>query len=157
MHLRCGRSLQPGRLLLCISQPACVCEDMSGVPRHVLLVAFSFLLVLLRFSSDGGGASGFVFPYTSGSGRGTPTAHQRATRTVHQCRTRAAYRRLQVLSLAPQAQKAVVEGAQRVASSLGAGLSGKEAVDQAGERLIPLFAEVDAHTKRWVTAHGRMT
>ncbi|CBJ48545.1 aluminium resistance family protein [Ectocarpus siliculosus] len=123
---------------------------MSGVPRHVLLVAFSFLLVLLRFSSDGGGAtcSGFVVPYSSGSGRGAPTAHQRATRKVHQYRTRAAYRRLQVLSLAPRAQKAAVEGAQRVGSSFGAGLSGKEAVDQAGERLIPLFAEVDAHTKR---------
>ncbi|CAB1111750.1 unnamed protein product [Ectocarpus sp. CCAP 1310/34] len=121
---------------------------MSGVPRHVLLVAFSFLLVLLRFSSDGGGAGGFVFPYTSGSGRGTPTAHQRATRTGHQCRTRPAYRRVHVLSLAPRARKVAVEGAQRVTPSLGVGLSGKDAVDQAGERLIPLFAEVDAHTKR---------
>lgn len=39
-------------------------------------------------------------------------------------------------------------------ANAGGDLSGREAVEQAGKRLIPLFAQVDAHTQRWVARPG---
>lgn len=66
----------------------------------------------------------------------------------HEHRARAAHRRLRVLSLAPRAQAEAGEVAQGPVHIDGGELSGREAVEQAGERLVPLFAQVDAHTQR---------
>lgn len=63
---------------------------------------------------------------------------------------------LRVLPHAPRgytsrAAQADTELAANVERESEAEVSGKAAVEQAAERLLPLFAEVDAHTQRWVT------
>lgn len=84
-----------------------------------------------------------------GGGRATHVQH--TDRVCHEHRARAAaHRRLQVLSLTPRAQAEAGEAVLGPVIIDHGELSGREAVEQAGERLIPLFAQVDAHTQRWV-------
>lgn len=107
-------------------------------------LTFPYLLVLL------GTPSAFVAP---GGGRAfqNPTGDWTSRVAAH-------HRPLRELSKAPRAQAATpaavavgpAEEEVRGPAAHGGKLSGKEAVEQAAERLMPVFAEVDAHTQRWV-------
>lgn len=73
------------------------------------------------------------------SGGGVPEMPQR-----QRAATAAALRpTLALLSTRPE-----VDAPITAANPLEVKLSGKEAVDTAAQRLVPLFAEVDAHTQR---------
>lgn len=103
-----------------------------------LVVVLCLLVVHFR------GSGAFVVVPGGGGIKHTP-------RLCHEHRARPAHRRrLQVLSLAPRPQAEAAETAEGAGAKDGRELSGREAVEQAGERLIPLFAQVDAHTQRWV-------
>ena len=111
-----------------------------GYASSRALVVASFLFVLLRRSVA------FVVP---GGGRAI-NVQNTASSSDHEHRARSARRWQQVLFLAPRAQAETGEAAQGPVGVDGGELSGREAVEQAGERLVPLFAQVDAHTQRWV-------
>lgn len=116
-----------------LSRPA----GMGYASCRTLLVALC--LSVLDFSGA------LVVP---GGGRAT---HAQSTgRVYHEHRERTAHRRLRGLSLAPRAQAGAAETVRGAVNSEGGELSSREVVEQAGKRLIPLFAQVDAHTRWWV-------
>ena len=98
------------------------------------------LILLLRRSNA------FVVP---GGGRAT---HVQNTGSLdhEQHRIRHSHSRLRVLCLAPRVETKAGGAEQEPGDIDGGELSGREAMEQAGERLIPLFAQVDARTERWV-------
>lgn len=83
------------------------------------------------------------FPYNSrGSRTGSSNNNHLMMATKNICRGQAPLS----LSMASESDNLVVEGAAVGVPSTR--VSGKEAVENAAESLVPLFAEVDAHTQR---------
>lgn len=110
------------------------------------------LLSLLLGSSSDGAASAFVLPASTSSRLRTRRAGHYSLIAAKLLQQRhQAGRHLRLLSH-PSDGEAVVAAVEVPANADGeleAGLSGKAAVEQAAERLLPLFAEVDSHTQRW--------
>lgn len=142
LHGKRRREGKSARDCVCL---VCVAAEFMSYLSCRTLSATCFLLTLWSTSK----CTAFVVvpDSTSGSGGGGCDGGIKST-GLHQYGIRSVYRRRQALSSTPRAQTAAAQ--RPVANDLGE-LSAKEVVEQAGARLTPLFAQVDAHTQLWVT------
>ncbi|CAM9688999.1 unnamed protein product [Scytosiphon promiscuus] len=123
---------------------------MDHAAGHAITSAL--LLPLLLGMSNDGVASAFVVPVSSSlrTPRASHCCWIAAKLSQQRCRTR---RHLRLFSNDPHGEASMAAESEPAVSAniegaLETELSGKAAVEEAAERLAPLFAEVDAHTQR---------
>lgn len=111
-----------------------ISHQVGRLVAYALLVAF--VKLTCPWKSSNGVTDAFLVPQNS--------CRIAEKKVQGRCRSR---RIRQRLSLAPETAATAATSPPSTAE-LDVNLLGKDAVEQAAQRLVPLFAEVDAHTQR---------